>query len=218
MNFVKNSWFYSRNICRESTGNLPETYPESTKEIRVREESSIDPSGKPSGSTQKSSLLSSCAGVREEGDGAPLPPQEEDIKAVMTRYMNDVNCQPSRGCTDDLKFYTQQLGPDLVLHAIDIAIDNNKRQWDYIKGILQNYLSSGFKTMAQVQANEQQRAAAKAARAKAAEQKGKSLALPSVPPQPAGPKKSNMERLREISKMVSKGETDSHAADAPRND
>ena len=48
-----------------------------------------------------------------------------------------------------------------VLHrALDIAQDNGKLVWGYVKGILKNWQSEGIQTLAQVEQREQRRSAA----------------------------------------------------------
>lgn len=84
--------------------------------------------------------------AREEADPG--------LAKVMTLYMDRVQAMPSTTCIDYLKSYTAELGADVVCHAIEKALDDNKRSWSYIQGILRRYSAEGLKSMEAVQAAE----------------------------------------------------------------
>lgn len=48
-----------------------------------------------------------------------------------------------------LEDYTKELGADLVIYAMQISIENNKRTISYIKAILNNWSNANIKTLAE---------------------------------------------------------------------
>ena len=83
--------------------------------------------------------------------------ENPEIAAVMTRYMDKICVSPSRGSIDELLAYVKNLSGAVVLHAIDIACDENKRSWSYIRAILRDYQAAGINTLDAVQLREAQR-------------------------------------------------------------
>jgi DnaD/phage-associated family protein len=83
--------------------------------------------------------------------------ENPEIAAVMTRYMDKICASPSRGSIDELLAYVKNLSGAVVLHAIDIACDENKRSWSYIRAILRDYQAAGINTLDAVQLREAQR-------------------------------------------------------------
>lgn len=58
----------------------------------------------------------------------------------------------------ELADFTERLGSDIVIHAIDIARDHIKGRanWSYIRGILRSYMKEGIKTLADAFQREQE--------------------------------------------------------------
>ena len=52
---------------------------------------------------------------------------------------------------EELSDYEDILNTDLVKHAIDEAVANSVRSWSYVRAILQGYIKSGIKTVAQAE-------------------------------------------------------------------
>lgn len=65
------------------------------------------------------------------------------LTAVMTAYMDKINPTPSQTSMDELKGYLEQMGAECCLRAFDIALDERKPVWSYIRGILRSKLSQG---------------------------------------------------------------------------
>ena len=78
--------------------------------------------------------------------------------------MDMVGNIPSTMATVGLKDFTAELGADVVLHAIDIAIGENKKSWSYIRGILSRYKREGLRSIGAVLLSEQQFEESKARR------------------------------------------------------
>ena len=48
-----------------------------------------------------------------------------------------------------LKDFADELGKDLVVYAMQIAVENNKKTISYIKAILNNWAKANIKTLAE---------------------------------------------------------------------
>lgn len=79
-----------------------------------------------------------------EGDYNPLSPSA----IVRADYINRINPTPSSSSLDTLGYYAEQMGVDVCKRAFDIALDNKKTSWSYIRAILADKLSKGVKCLA----------------------------------------------------------------------
>lgn len=76
------------------------------------------------------------------------PAQDPNIAIVMNAYMDRINPTPSASCLEDLKYYAQNMGAECCLRAFDIALDERKTSWSYIRAILASKLQQGVKCLA----------------------------------------------------------------------
>lgn len=90
------------------------------------------------------------ARAREEED------PKNDLGRVMGFFLDRINPMPSEMARDMLKSYTSDLGADVVLHALQIAVDERKTGWRYIQGILQSYMKNGLTDISAVLKAEQE--------------------------------------------------------------
>lgn len=74
--------------------------------------------------------------------------ESDPAAAVMEAYLDKVNPMASQTSLDELRGYVDQMGPDCCLRAINIALDEKKASWSYIRGILRAKLSAGVKCLA----------------------------------------------------------------------
>lgn len=95
--------------------------------------------------------------------GEEPPAADPELAKVMNLYLNRVNALPSPDCIDELKGYTKLLGADVCCKAINIALDDKKASWSYIKGILSSYSRDGVRSLADLQEREARREAEKVA-------------------------------------------------------
>lgn len=70
------------------------------------------------------------------------------FSTVMQEYLSKINPTASQASLDELRGYVDQMGPDCCLRAINIALDEKKASWSYIRGILRAKLSAGVKCLA----------------------------------------------------------------------
>lgn len=105
---------------------------------------------------------------REENNSTSTRAREDenDLSRVMNFFLDRINPMPSRICIDELTQFTKSLGADVVLHALNIAIDERKTAFSYIRGILSRYERDGIKTMDDVLRAEQEHAEKKENRPK----------------------------------------------------
>ena len=76
-------------------------------------------------------------------------------------YCQHINPTPSGYSLQALERFEGILGAEVTIHAIQIAQDERKQSWNYIKAILERYEREGVRSLADIQASEQQRQAAR---------------------------------------------------------
>lgn len=86
----------------------------------------------------------------------PLPPAEK-ANPVLSYYRDKVNPTPSESCLVTLQEYAEDLGVDVCKKAIDVAIDDGKASWSYIRAILADKRGRGIRTLADWDRAEEQR-------------------------------------------------------------
>lgn len=79
------------------------------------------------------------------------------VGQVLRVYMEKVNPTPSRLCIDQLADFARTLGAEACVHAIQVALDEKKTGWSYIRGILRGYREDGVRCLADIQAREAKR-------------------------------------------------------------
>ena len=131
----------------------------------------------------------------------PLPaPKRSETLAY---FMDRVNATPSQTCVDELLGYESTLGTAICKKAIDVALDEKKTGWSYIRAILWDKQKRGIKTLAGWQADEEKRRASRQQNTGPAKTAG---SLPGTTPHPEADNraKERMERLKR--KMQAGGE------------
>lgn len=85
----------------------------------------------------------------------------EELSKVITLYMDRININPSPSCIESLKFYTENMGAEVVCKSINIAIDEKALKWSYVEAILKNWMQQKVKTVADIERIEAARRPAK---------------------------------------------------------
>ncbi len=57
---------------------------------------------------------------------------------------------PSTVVTAAIQGYIQDMGADIVMHAMELTAEADKHEWRYVKGILDDYKANGFDTMEKI--------------------------------------------------------------------
>ena len=77
------------------------------------------------------------------------------IAKVMTAYMDRINPTPSQICVDELIGFSRELGAEVCIHAMSVALDEKKTQWPYIRAILRDYRADGARCLADLPPREE---------------------------------------------------------------
>lgn len=71
-----------------------------------------------------------------------------DVVAVVSAYKNKIDSVLSQKRTEELRDFILNMGKDCCLRAIDIALDEQKRSWSYVYGILSKKQEQGVRCLA----------------------------------------------------------------------
>ena len=85
--------------------------------------------------------------IENEGEDE-CPPKSPAVAVVVDAFLNKINSTPSQNCLEELTGFIQSMGQDCCLRAIDIALDERKTSWSYIKAILSSKRAQGVKCLA----------------------------------------------------------------------
>ena len=86
---------------------------------------------------------------RCENTTTPTPPENTEAAKAVAAYQDKLGTFLSSTATRELIGFTKSLGAELCIHALDAALDNGQRNWNYIKAILNRYCTEGFTNVAQ---------------------------------------------------------------------
>lgn len=103
----------------------------------------------------------SQANPENENEDEDESDSNNPLGKVMSYYMDHINPLPSELTITLLQEYTESLGSDVTIHAMQIALDERKTSWSYINAILRRYQSDGLTTMEAVLQSEQAHRAGK---------------------------------------------------------
>ena len=131
--------------CRKNAekGRLGGRPPKAGKAVAFSESSKSQGKGKGGGKGKGKEEAAYAANAREAALGA-----------VLSHYQDCITPTPPSTVAQLLIAYTDELGPDVVTHAIDEAVNQRKLTWCYIQAILQRYSREGLDTLAKVEADE----------------------------------------------------------------
>ena len=106
------------------------------------------------GTVSTAGAVDNSATAAADGERALRDPA---IAKVMTAYMDRINPTPSQICVDELAGFARELGAEVCIHAMSVALDEKKTQWSYIRAILRGYRDDGVSCLADIQAREAKR-------------------------------------------------------------
>lgn len=78
------------------------------------------------------------------------------IAKVMQHYMNRINPTPSRTCLEELAGFAKAMAPEVVVYALNYAIDEHKTGWSYIRAMLRGFKTRGIRTMDDLRRNNEE--------------------------------------------------------------
>ena len=76
---------------------------------------------------------------------------------VVSDYLNRINPEASPASIAELRGFAEAMGADVCKRAFDIALDEKKTTWSYIRGILRNRQAQGVRCLADWDALDQRR-------------------------------------------------------------
>ena len=76
---------------------------------------------------------------------------------VISDYLNRINPEASPASIAELRGFAEAMGADVCKRAFDIALDEKKTTWSYIRGILRNRQAQGVTCLADWDALDQRR-------------------------------------------------------------
>jgi len=80
---------------------------------------------------------------QDRQDGA----QDPELARVMSFYLNKINPTPSMESTEELKSFLRDMQADVIIAAMQYALDERKATWSYIRGTLRGYHRRGIRTI-----------------------------------------------------------------------
>lgn len=74
--------------------------------------------------------------------------EENPLARVMSYFMENISkAVPSSVTTQSIKDFTEELGSDVVMHALEITAEAEAHDWRYAKKILERYRDAGLLTI-----------------------------------------------------------------------
>lgn len=70
---------------------------------------------------------------------------------VISAYLDRINPSASQTSLEELSVFSEEMGQEVCLRAMDIALDSKKATWPYIRGILRKWQSLGVKCLADIE-------------------------------------------------------------------
>lgn len=111
---------------------------------------------------------------KEEGEAASAADaREAELGRVLSYYQDHITATPPSTTAQLLIAYTDELCADVVIHAIDIAINERKLSWSYIQAILRRYTQEGLTTLDKVAADEEHKQQLKDSKTRGSHRDGK---------------------------------------------
>lgn len=143
----------ARGTCkRGETASEKEREKEKEVEKEVEKEKEIE-----NECLYKNILPPDGGSTKKQKPPAPAEKQEDPVALVLQDYLNRVNPAASPASLDELRGFAQVLGVAVCQRAFDIALDEHKAQWSYIKAILRAKQQQGVRSLADWERLEQQR-------------------------------------------------------------
>lgn len=84
--------------------------------------------------------------------------EETEMDKVSIEYQQKIG-QINGDIAIQLEHWRNELGDELVKKAIDIAYEQGKRRWSYIRGILKNFKEDGITSLTNLEAQEKKKSA-----------------------------------------------------------
>lgn len=121
--------------------------------------------GQSRGKTQANGKQSESKPEPIKDKGQEIKDKGQEIKeqpptcppSAVAYYLDKYNPDAAPISIEELKAYEDELSTSVCIHAINIAKDERKTGWSYVKGILKRYQNEGVKCIADVERLEENR-------------------------------------------------------------
>ena len=90
--------------------------------------------------------LAAASGNQEMAEGA-----DPGLAKVISFFLNRINATPSMTAIEELGDFAKAMEPDVIIAAMNYALDEHKTTWSYIRGTLRGYQGRGIRTMGDLQ-------------------------------------------------------------------
>ena len=85
------------------------------------------------------------------GDPEAAKGADPGLAKVMQFFLNRINATPSMTAIEELGDFAKDMEPDVIIAAMNYALDEHKTTWSYIRGTLRGYRQRGIRTVADLQ-------------------------------------------------------------------
>lgn len=154
-----------------------------SKREEEKEKENIPPGGGIAPAPAREAAAPAAAEGEETTRDQGIAFRDPGVASVIADYASRVNPSASPRCLAELEAFARAMGPEVCRRAIDIALDERKATWSYIRAILRDKQAKGVKSLADWEALEVKRAPAP---------------MPDKPGEADKRARDDMEQLREI--------------------
>lgn len=85
------------------------------------------------------------------GDPEAAKGADPGLAKVMQFFLNRINATPSMTSIEELGDFAKDMEADVIIAAMNYALDEHKTTWSYIRGTLRGYRQRGIRTMGDLQ-------------------------------------------------------------------
>lgn len=182
----------------EANGKQTESKSEATgKQGEGASEKEKEKENKKEGEVEKEKE-DECPPPTPSASAAEVEPRVTAASGAVADYLNRVNPSASQQSLQLLAAYERDMGADVCKRAIDIALDERKPSWSYIRAILQRWSAAKVKCLADIDALDTQHQAQKRSGGKYTPGAGATAPQPGVPGEADRRAREDMDRLRKI--------------------
>ena len=103
---------------------------------------------------KESKVKTTIARLSKHGKSVENTKDLSSQKELIKFYQLQMGHQISSVVINELIDWSDQLGNDLVKKATEIAVKSNKKNYNYVQGILRNWLAEGIKSVEELEAKE----------------------------------------------------------------
>lgn len=114
--------------------------------VKINDGTIVEPEWNPSGTQTEPEVRLGKERIDEDSLGGGK--NSSAIAAAIFAYREKINPTPSQTCLAELESFAETMGIECCMRAFDIALDNKKTAWSYIRAILQDKQHRGVKCLA----------------------------------------------------------------------